>query len=38
MILELWNIWTYQSNVKPPHTARDLDLLKLSTTSVRMGA
>ena len=38
MILDDSNISVYQSSVKPPHTARLLEELKLSTMSVTMGA
>ena len=37
MIVGLWKTWAYQSSVKPPHAARDLLTLKLSTMSTRIG-
>ena len=30
--------WAYQSRVKPPHTALDLESLKEKTMSTKMGA
>ena len=32
------NSWAYQSRVKPPHTALDLESLKEKTISTKMGA
>ena len=34
----LENIWVYHCRVKPPHTVRDFDWLKESTTMVAIGA
>ena len=36
--VRLFISWTYQSRVKPPHTALDLELLKEKAMSTRMGA